>query len=343
MIMAVMVSICNIMILVVFLTNKKLQNSQAIYKISLAFSDLLIGVIVFPSMIVNALMPDVGRIKLSSTPNSMSNGSDTFINQTSIEKVRSSPGRFCWEFCNFYVNAIGFFTLLSTGVSLCTLVAAALDRFMAVIKPMKYKRPAAIYNAKKVVVVTWIVVAVLSSLPLYIKGFHFSVEYSSIVVPGGNVGKAAFRVIFCALLVIMWITTIAIIKVHQNHQNKTRHLLTSVNSIRKAAADTRNMIIILGIMVGVFSLSLLPITLFIFLYFQSVPTNPEEKFQYFLQDSITFTSTEVIVLTLLFSNSLWNFFIYSARDEAFRKACRPTLLRLATSIWSQFLTLFRDR
>ena len=326
--MAVIVTICNITILVVFFTNKKLQNGQAIFKMSLAFSDLLVGVIVFPSMIVNALLPDVGRIKLSFIPSMQSNGYGNFTDQTSIEIVRIIPIRHCWSFPGSYVNAIGFFAILSITVSLCTLVAAALDRFMAVIKPMKYKRPAAINAAKKVVVITWIFLLVLASLPWYLKGFHYSMEYASVAVPEGYAGTIVFSVIFGMLLVIMWITAIAIIKVYRNHQNNTRRLQTSVNSINEAASHTRNLLVILGIMVGAFTLSLLPIILFLSLNSLGVPTSLEEKLQYFVQDLLTFQSAEIVVVIFLLANSLWNFFIYSARDAAFRKACRHFYCRL---------------
>ena len=326
--MAVAVTICNITILIVFFTNKKLQNGQAIFKISLAFSDLLVGLVVFPSMIVNSLSTETWRNEMSSVQNRTRKANNSFPNQILIEKVRSTPVRLCWEFPSFYINAIGFFTVLSIGVSMCTLVAAALDRFMAVYKPLQYQQPAAMKIARRVVVFTWMAMAVFASIPCFINEVRYSRAYVTVVVPEGYAGIVVFSAVFTVLLVLMWIIAIAIVKVYQNHQKITGHLHNSVNSKHEAASQTRNLLVVLGIMVGAFTLSLLPTIIFLPITYLGVHASPDAKLQHFVQEVVNLQSAEVIVVIFLLANSLWNFFIYSARDAAFRKACRHFCGRL---------------
>ena len=326
-ILAVAVTISNSIILVVFLTNKKLQNSQAIFKISLAFSDLMVGVIVFPSMIINILITDTWKKEFISIQNTTSKGNSSFTDQTLIDQVRNTSIRLCWKFPSSYINAIGFFTVLSIGVLMCTLVAAACDRFAVVHKPLKYRRPAAINIVKKMVI-TWIALLVLALIPVFVTSVQYSMEYTTIAVPKGYAGTVVFSVVFTLLLVVMWITTIATFKVYQNYQKSTKQLQSSVYGKHEAESQSRNMLVILGIMVGAFTFSVLPTIIFLPLSYLTFPATPEAKLLHFTQEILKFVSANVIVVTFLSANSLWNFFIYSARDEAFRKACKHLFGRI---------------
>ena len=102
------------------------MNGQEIYRISLASSDILTGIIVFPSYIC-----------------SYSDSRSVCFNKT-------------------YLNVVGFFTLLSIYVSIFSLIAAAIDRFKALYRPLKYNAKAIVTMAKHICLGLWLISVLLA-------------------------------------------------------------------------------------------------------------------------------------------------------------------------------------
>ena len=151
---AIVTTICNITVLMVHFVNRKLINAQAVYKISLAISDFLVGVVVvFPSFISSLVksvisplqtkyLTFVGYYKFVDEIKTLNLIKNSFIPFSEIlteatdEDIR-------------YYNAIVVFAILSVGLCAVTLAAAAIDRFKVVYRPLAYNHSNAISTALK--------------------------------------------------------------------------------------------------------------------------------------------------------------------------------------------------
>ena len=284
---------------------------------SLAFADFLVGVFVFPLFIVNFLLYFTRKLE-PGDPITRVEGSSVKSNSVisgSFEKVDESLRPFCSEFSRSYVNAMGFFTVLSLAASTCTLAAAAVDRFVCVCWPLTYSHSWVEKAARVVVLFCWIYVAVVASLPLYITDLRYTMQYSTLALPGSiSAAVVTLLAVFIPLL-IMWIFTIITYKVYVRRRNSVR-----LDAISKAqvAVHSRNLLHILAIMVGVFTLCLFPTLIY----------SAVRYFTLFQPIDVGFASAEVVAVVCFLTNSLWNFFIYSGRDKPFRIASKELLLSL---------------
>ncbi|XP_026694245.2 uncharacterized protein LOC113475036 [Ciona intestinalis] len=134
--LAVTISFLNATIILVYGMNPRLRNSQAIYKISLAFADLIAGVIILPTAISTLCKQIWTPYQSGSIENvTIVHGNVTFstfrnnpVHQLNIQLPYS------------YRYFVGFFTSLSFSVSIYILNIAGFDRMMAVYKPLHYKK-----------------------------------------------------------------------------------------------------------------------------------------------------------------------------------------------------------
>ena len=137
----------------VHFVNRKLINAQAVYKISLAISDFLVGVVVFPSFVSSLVksvisplqtkyLTFVGYYKFVDEIKTLKLIKNSFIPFSEILTEATD------EDIHYY-NAIGVFAILSVGLSAVTLAAAAIDRFKVVYRPLAYNHSNAISTALK--------------------------------------------------------------------------------------------------------------------------------------------------------------------------------------------------
>jgi len=331
--LAVATFVCNATILGVLLCNKKLQNGQAIYRLSLAFADILVGAIVFPTFISTLDRYFVDRHNLGEIRNVTGyvriNDTEPPIQSVTVE-VRGTSGLFRDRFSQTYLNAIGFFTILSLSVSVYTLVVAGIDRFVAINKPLRYNQRTAVLAARIAVVGIWVAGILFATFPLYVHDLRYGVVAAILISSAGRQVLILYSVIFFIPLIIMWVLTIVTFAITKTKSFEwaTR---TRDNEQDKIALEMK-LFRTLGIMVGVFTLCLLPSAIVLLLglalpeiYF----TNPETLNE---QTTSRYTSAEVVVVMLLTSNSLWNCFIYSARDPKFRNASKVMYGRIAEAL-----------
>ena len=127
---------------------------QSNIDISLAISDFFTGIIVFPSFVITSFR---------------------HLNTTKVIQYKY----------DFYVDAIGFFTMLSLHVSIFTLIAAVIGRFKVVYRPLSYNVQLSISLGWKICVVLWIILIMLSALPLGIfdPSFRYTIEDSLLSIP----------------------------------------------------------------------------------------------------------------------------------------------------------------
>ena len=312
---------CNITVLMVHFVNRKLINAQAVYKISLAISDFLVGVVVFPSFVSSLVksvisplqikyLTFVGYYKFVDEIKILNLNKNLFIPFTeTLTEPTDEDKR--------YYNAIGVFSYLSISVSAVTLAAAAIDRFKAIYRPLAYNRSNAISTAKKISVAIWIAMLLLSTFPVYTNGYRYESLYSILIIPYGPLAPVIYPMVLIFPTLLMWIATISTFFVYKKTVSKRKRLVANRFQSNQIKQQKR-LLQTLGIMVGVFTLCLVPASTFTLL----------QHSQAYLDFRRFFNSAGVVVAIVFTSNSLWNFFVYNARNKDFKKTAKNLYSRL---------------
>ena len=281
-ILAVATTLTNATILMVFSTKKKLINGQEVYRISLAMSDFLAGIIVFPTFIYSYFTYG------------------------------------CGKYDQIYVNVVGFFTMLNLHVSISTLVAAAIDRFKAVYRPLTYNAKTHIKIARKTCLGLWLIsiLAAMAPTGIFNKNFTFVVVNATYVLPSLSNDFKAFYIYAVTLIIlpvaIMWVFTILTFCVYKKSLKKRKKIFITERQKLKSEKEIQ-FVLTVGIMVGVFSICLFPAAMLLITAISS---------------GIIYWSTATTSVVILTSNSLWNFFIYSAREKEFRSESKKLYKKL---------------
>ena len=337
-ILAVVITICNVTVLGVLFTNKKLQNGQVIYRMSLAFADGLVGLIVFPTLISTFSQSHLTQcelglpINLTEVTGFWENDNFTLHEYALVEVPQ--PRIWANEISPTFINASGFFAALSLSVSVFTLVAAGFDRFMAVYRPWNYRHSSAIFIARKAAIAIWICCGMFFFVLLFVDDFKFRLADRIFINAIGQKANTFYAVVITLPLLCMWIVTIATFVMFKFRTKK--HVKVEIPKLndksKKDAALQKHLMGTLGIMVGAFTASFLPAVIFP-LWKLSLPLSLPNPITFYSQTIINSISIQSIVLILFTTNSLWNFFIYSARDKLFRKATKELYLKLFC--WAQ--------
>ncbi|XP_039253531.2 uncharacterized protein LOC120330705 [Styela clava] len=297
-------------VLLVFGMNRRLMNSQGIYKMSLAAADLLCGLFVFPVIICTMRRGFLSQYEvIESEVVEYSYGSGRNGTRLTIDNYNQKFFKFG-----------GVFTALSLFVSMYTLVIASFDRFLVVHRPLEYNQFRARSIAKKCVAVLWVIGVIYSILPLFVDDLYY-MRVASILVSlgGGEVALVLYIITFAIPLFLVWSLNIATFTYSRRNAQvrpKIRFSETTVLSVNLEAQLAKT----LSIMVGVFSLCIVPVAtvlvseLFITGIHYDVPT------EFHMPTAVLVLSLEAVSAFILMSNSLWNFFIYNVRSMEFR-AC----------------------
>ena len=300
-----------------------LRNSQAIYKLSLAVADLLVGVIVLPICVVNLYAAvctrHLPRDDLRSVKGfEMING--TISKNVTVVQLESLAGRFDTKFPLSYVNFAGFFSTVSIFVSVYMLAGAGFDRLNAVAKPFTYKKLTAFRAATKACVAFWMVAVVSGILPVLINELKFVLVLSTIFAIGVQFGYISYVVFFFIPLVIVWVVNLLTYYHYKKHASFRQSL--SQPALRKRQIVERRLASTLLLMVGIFTFNTLPLLMSLVcrLFIPSIRPNTPRYFDpASLEKLLTFS---IIAAFFLFGNSLCNFFIYSARNREFRRSLK---------------------
>lgn len=323
--------LANLTVIVVYSTNKRMKNSQSVYKITLAIGDTLVGVSVFPTFISSMYMMYLTPQKMGDVLSVEQN----LTTETSLLPPLRAPGmHFRQNFTREYLDLVGFFTSFSLVLSVYTLMLASFDRMSAVCRPLKYRKRIAFQLAKYSCIVLVFLGLLLAALPILVPSLRYGLVASLLVSLYGPDAVILYTVAFLFPLVIVWGTTITIFIYSKKHSRVRRRLsVTSQPNVEVRLART------LGIMVGVYTATLLPagVTLISSFLLSDIYYNRPENLQQV--SATTYVSIEFVSTVILMTNSLWNCIIYSTRHSDFRKAA----LELYTSV-SQSLgtsTVFR--
>ena len=326
--LALTIVICNLLVLKVFLTSKKYINAQVVYRVSLAFSDILVGLVVFPSFLFNLFY----RLKESAIYKAYE-GTNNF------RKKRNNSNRIgnyhlsaeSGEFTNLtlpdiYLNFIGFFTTITIIVSVNTLTIAAADRFAAIYRPLKYKTSSTTAIARYTSIAIWLISALIAVLPFGIDDLWYTTDCTTIVYAAGKSATIFYILTFCVQLLIFWFFTTASYVFYKKHSKKF-HDLHANREAQKEIAQHIKLMGTLAIIACAFTITLIPIISFL-----SLSLLPEERFfevlNFNFQNSINYFPTVQVFVTIIFlTNSLSNFFVYSVRDKRFRKSTKKLFFK----------------
>nr|XP_039273438.1 beta-2 adrenergic receptor-like [Styela clava] len=287
-IMSVLIGTSNLIVIIVFLRNermvmrssrnKKVKNSQSVYKLSIAVSDLAVGLFVCPCFILM-----YGHV---------------FLNAIQAAE---------------YYFVLSLTASISFCVSWLTLTTAGLDRVYAIMYPLRYSQHNGIRTAKMAVVSIWFVCICVSVFPFPIKSEDTVKRMSKAFVMISD--DTSFITVACILLGIIWSSAFAVFAAVKKHRKATLDLLFSSDSNTHAMMQAQNaevekkLAITLCIMIGAFTASLLPTLMLHILSMASMLDN---------QSFATTTTLEAFALLILVSNSLWNCIVYNFRNKEFR-------------------------
>ena len=319
--LALAIVVCNATILGVL--SSKTQDVKSIYRLSLAVADFIMGVFVIPITIGikyrNLIQSPTFMERRNVTSHAIVNDSSLPI-QLVFVTLEEFNNRFPRKFSSRFASAIGFFTVLSLSVSECSLVAASLDRFVAIFRPLRYNKIKAIFAAKIVVASVWFLGFVLAIFPVAIPDLSSTFVASTLMAISAKSFLIVYAIGFFVTVVLMWSSAIATyVAARSSLRNYDRQQQTD---------DEMHFLITLGVMIAVFTFCIVPNALILLIsgYLPHIDLSKPGDFDAVAARQFTFieSSTKIILV----SNSLWNCFIYSIREKTFRSATKLLYKRI---------------
>ena len=320
-VLALVTTFCNASVLGVLYVNKQMRNGQVVYRMSLACSDLMVGIIVFPTFIYTLYQNQHSR------PNLVNNEHNKAVHGDNVTDIRLPQYHLALP--QSYFDAIGFFITVLLIVSIYTLVAAATDRLMAIYRPLKYQRSGAVSAAQKAVVTIWLSATLFALLPIIVPSLHYSLVFSILIGSSGNESSSKYAVAVAIPIILMWAITAATFICYKIYSNK-RKSFNLTDQHKKEAAFQTHLLFTLGAMVGVFTMCFVAGGVFLVIHLIILPADDSisNLLRVLGPSFIDHASAELIISLFLTSNSLWNFFIYGATDQTFRKATKKMYSQL---------------
>ena len=292
---------------VIFIT-PTLRHAQFIYRFSIAISDLLMSCLIFPSMINNVILQVHWPLKIHNSTFKTSQQSNTTF------QLANDP----MAFNRSYMDVFGALTLTIIFVSIYTMVIAAWDRLFAISSPLKYRKLNGKVIAIRLSVLAWVVALIASIVPIFFDPYlYYDGRSKAIISIRGRYASVLLGVFAFLPIPAMWVISFLTFWRTYKFSKKAKSIrsnTTSVSSVELRLAKT------LLLMVGAFTISILPLfILFIvdmFTPFNGLRVPRTFDFVYFAK----YIVIEQVCMILLLLNTMWNFFIYSARNPQFRKA-----------------------
>ena len=317
--LALAIVICNATVLGVLSLRKK--DAQSIYRLSLAVADLIMGIFAIPISFGtehNHLVQSPPFANLRNVTGYVIANDSSLQIQPAVVKVKDLLPD---TFSSSSISAFGFFNGISVIVSVCSLVAASFDRFVAIVYPLRYNEVKAIFAAKITVASVWTAGLIFAVLLTAISDKGYSSHFAKSVLAGRKYSDVVMGIALFFALVLMWflvISTYVAARPSLRRHDRQRH-----------TNDEMRLLGTLGIMIAVFTVCIAPkaITLIIGVYLPHVYLSKPADFN--VVTAMRFVYVRRLAGGVVVSNSLWNCFIYGIREKKFRTATKLLYKRIA--------------
>ena len=300
-ILGLLIIFANLIVIIVIVRNPQFPTNQMIYKLSLAFADILIGIFGVPSFLVNLYILNIGPYQkhVMKSDITFTNNHDSYdmLDEDSIAYYTS-------ELPKFYTNFFGFVNWLSLFNSLYALMFASIDRFIAIHYHLRYNKDRATYYAKGLAILMWIMWTVYALLPVLVPqaGPYEISAGGNLISVSNEVSFYTCGIAFIVPLIVMWIFTIGVQISIKRQWMADSEVLCGIQ--KRNFAASKRVSITLSIMIGVFSISILP-AIIIIVASDTVPEiNPININQFSLKSASAFQSAQLAAAFFLVSNSL---------------------------------------
>jgi len=217
--------------------------------------------------------------------------------------------------------------VISVFVSIFNLLFAAVDRFFAIFRPLSYRSYNTLKIAFRATIAVWIIAFIISLLPLVLSPeLYYGLLFDLVVTLAGN--SAIFVYILVSLPVpLMWVTILATyVKTHQQLK-KSRKISSS--KIKKSESK---LVKTLLVMVLSFTLSFMPLLVVIVIGESLSNIDYRNPNNFNIKTACDLLSAEFFAYIVIILNTFPNYFIYSWRNEQFRKAKNQLIQRLIRKI-----------
>ena len=210
----------NILILTIFFRTSIMNNIPGYFKLSLALADLGVGIIIMPSIVYN-------RYRKTQTPLPYRN-----------DTMRISLNNY---FSQNYLNAIGFFWIFFVFVSLYTLCAASVDRYLAIARPFRYNKGKYFtkYRTAVVLLLVWLIGAAWAVVLFLIDSSYESLG-DDLIIAKNRILLLLYGLCVGIPMIIVWIFNVGLV-LNVRAQNRKRIAFDkSCSKIFHYTADQKN-------------------------------------------------------------------------------------------------------
>ena len=299
-----------------------MKNSQAMLRMSLACSDILLGIFFVPLSGLCSYLYLIEQTIYLDKPIEITSISNNTFSIYPLGKLTMDP----YNIKPVIADILGFTMHLSFLVTVFTLFVASIDRFWAISNPFKYDSEKAMRLTKYAIVTIWIVALAISILPFFLPALYYdgALNYpliSHIETPWSIAIILAYVIIF-GLPVLA--TAVISIMTFRSYRVQARIRLDIVpNARERIIQKEKRLAKTLFLMVGAFAGCVLPSVIMV-LFSATIPQiNARSGFRNV--DIIGYIVNGYVgnVAVMLSScNSLFNVYIYNVRNVEFRDSSK---------------------
>ena len=317
--------ISNILTIMTIYRNQTFRHSQHVYRVFIAFNDILLPVFVTPYMIHTFVTQSFYKLRYEKTKIFTS----TQTTNSSDEIFFYTPSfDYLHLFTDSYLNFFGF---ISTIVLYCpsfTLLLASFDRFYAVAFPLKYRKNSSAKCTVKICICVWSMIALLAFLPILTESLYYKVRSRALITIHGKNSIVIKSILFGLPIPLIWIVSLLTFVLVRRKSRKTFSVRNNDRKREIKLAAT------LLLMVLTFTISVLPFTI---LYLLLLSMKPYEKItDVDFEELEALLNYEWVAFMLFLFNSMWNFFIYNIKDVKFRKEFYKSFIVVVRTVKCKF-------
>ncbi len=217
------------------------------------------------------------------------------------------------DFAKFMYVLVMSLQILSLNMSLLSLVVIAIDRYIAILRPLRYRQLMTLDRAKLIVVLIWCYGSVLV---ITVVGYFTITSDIQELCQETSIVAILPPMVFLGLIVIqimlyLVISVVLYIRIFMAIHQRTRKIgfLQGGKDKGSVSAENKRTTKMMATVLGTLTICWLPFTIYSYIITEEM-----------LQDHLWARVFYTIFLILLFSNSFLNSGIYAWRSQKFRKA-----------------------